>query len=581
MSLRKSSFPMAAALISLFAVTASADDDERSKVLSLVSLEYKLDGIDHARSHDLLPYLPLLTSGDFGVTEVAALSVLWEQYTIVPHRAFKSRINAVEGLFGGMKIRPPGVKDDEQDLEAAMKEARERLSGPLQEAIKRGAIAAYEGKDILAESQRGFDQGLKDGVANIIAKQADYYAAQLTLAKMQDVLWDRAMALAGRGSRPGDVDAKEVPVELRLERGRGFVISVRNLSSKDLQHVTLGAIVTKMPIQTPSAGTDLVLGALTSAMSGEDDPGATAKNAATFAASTQAYWALQKRPHRIFVHVPQLPAGKEWSTMLLRSTSELAHAESASFSLWSDELAVERGEIGGFNSLVTAARKQAEEARQQMIARRRAGMSPLGAARAGAGRPFAGSTATRRPGPATGKTGQGVMPRAGAAAKGSFARKNAEAPAEDTNSSRPEGLLKQARSSAKANPIGAAVTFRRIVSQFPKSGAAAEAADWLKEYPKRLMERAEELDRIERTRPQAVRFWRAALTAEPGSPEAAEARNKLDTLARQLWTNGEGLESAGEKVRARSIYQRLIRDVPESPEAKKARERLPKLGPAR
>lgn len=142
-------------------------------------------------------------------------------------------------------------------------------------------------------------------------------------------------------------------------------------------------------------------------------------------------------------------------------------------------------------------------------------------------------------------------------------------------------MLRQARSTADTNPISAAGTFRRVFSLYAGTPSAEEAKSWLKDYPKLLLERADELEPNDRTELEAVRFYREVLKSSASTPEAKTARAKLDALASRLSDHASDLEKSGDRLAARAVYLRLVRNVPESAEAARARERLRQLTPGR
>ncbi len=53
-------------------------------------------------------------------------------------------------------------------------------------------LAAYKKANVLDATAQGFQSGIRDLVPNGLQATADFYAAQAKLAKMQDVLWNRA-----------------------------------------------------------------------------------------------------------------------------------------------------------------------------------------------------------------------------------------------------------------------------------------------------------------------------------------------------------------------------------------------------
>ncbi len=119
---------------------ATATDEARTRVLSLVSLEYRLDGKQTPPTHDAASYLPSLTSGNIGVIEVAALSVYWERYALEMIAKDRARMVATDKFFGGMGLLTGGASGKQGiDIDQQRKEFDIKMQGPLQQAAKQGA----------------------------------------------------------------------------------------------------------------------------------------------------------------------------------------------------------------------------------------------------------------------------------------------------------------------------------------------------------------------------------------------------------------------------------------------------------
>jgi hypothetical protein len=301
---------------------AEPDVGDRSKVLGLVSLEYQLLGRDHPRNHDLQPYKPLFGSKEPGVAEVAKSSVLWELAAIRPAIADQEFQAKVEEFLGVDASGRPNL----------------------------GAIRRFIEDDFMAKSFN-----------DIIQTQNDRYKSHLRLAEMQDKLWDRAEALAKERAGKGELDPKVIDISFGPKKGVGWTIVVRNRSKEPIPCLTLTATAKRTPLPPGNPGGDLFLGALTAAITGEEDAGKVAKSGAEFQESVANYRKLQEHPVRIFAHVPTLPAGGVWEVMLLRSTQDLVHCESATFSLWGDGQSVEGKPVPRFESQVIQSRKKMED----------------------------------------------------------------------------------------------------------------------------------------------------------------------------------------------------------------------------
>jgi hypothetical protein len=335
---------------------AWAFDEESSRVLSLVSLEYKLGREKVPRSRDPQSYLRAIGSGDRPVVEVAALSMFWERYALEYAALSRERMASVDDLIGGMGLLTPGGRGPNPEIERQRKDFDARLKGPLQQAIRQGALAAFEKKDVLSVPSRGFEEEIRGGLAHALDVQANYYAVQRDLAKMQEVLWDRAEQLAKDRAKSGSLGSSDVAVILRVEPPR-LTIALQNKSSRDLHHVTLGATGVEHPRKPTNPRADLALGAGAAALGGEENARKIARSGLNQASAVQDYEAVMGRPTRIFLHLADLPAGKEVSTSFRFLPADAEKGKLGKFSLWTDEGSVEQSEIGGIPELLELFKK--------------------------------------------------------------------------------------------------------------------------------------------------------------------------------------------------------------------------------
>ena len=305
------------------AVARAADSmDDRSRVLELISLEYRIAGKDHPRTHELAPYKPLYDSAVPGVAPLAKLSTLWELAALRSGQTHKQFVSEVEDFLGF--------------------DAQGRISP--------GAIKRFVGVET-HESAFG----------ELLRVQDDRYAQLVLLAQTQDVLWDRAEALARSGAGAGSLDPKQLEITFQPRKGVGYVVVVRNRSLTPHNALTLAVGTKVKPLPPASPGGDMLLGGLAAALVGEDDAGELAKSAAAFASAAANQRKFHERPYRVFVHVPELPAGTACEAMLLRDALQLVRCEAATYSLWSPSVTVEGQAVPQFVFQATKARKKMED----------------------------------------------------------------------------------------------------------------------------------------------------------------------------------------------------------------------------
>lgn len=555
-------------VIVFFAILSSAQAvraqaPAASRLLSLVSLEHRLDGVDVPMKHDMFAYLPFFVTSNKDMLTVAAGGVLWEEGGLQLHRAARQHIGAVEGLFGGLSLRPAGAPQEvEFDFEAHDREFQARMAGPLQEAIKQGALAAIEKTDVFQAAQRGFGDGFKDSFAAILDTQAEEYRIRAELANLQDVLWNAAGRLARSGAKASPLDSNEVTVKLRIERRRGFTVVVHNQSSRDLHHVTLVASAKKAPVQVSNPGADRLLGGLTAAAIGEDDPARIRKSGEGLAKSAEAHYALRNRPARVLLHVETLPAGKELSTVFVGSTMEMMRIDAGTYWLWSDEGSLEGQAIGGMEELREEMKKNAANdpgPPNRRTPQTGSSLLPLfggGTTRPAPGDPAESPPTKTRPGTSSGAPRVGFNDLA--------------------NASAVERKLFQANNLAQVDLVQASAQFRELVAQFPKSPEATEAKEWLDSYPRLLLERAAKYPDNPTGQSQAIRLYKEVLAAKPDPAESREAKQALEDVAGKLFAAANELEEAGDQAGAARLYQQIMRDLPNTRDANAARARLRK-----
>lgn len=543
-------------------------------LLELISLECRVGDVEVPQNHDVFKYSPYLeaSDGDMAdddvvvddVVKVAVLGVFWEEYCIQRHRAIRARIGATEGFFlGGASVRPAGAAPEaEFDFDAHDAEFKARMVGPLQLAIKHGALASFENKNFVKRAQQGYDLGFKVGISNMMTATANEYRLTAEMAELQDAMWNAAGRVARTRAKPTPLDASQVAVKLRIERGRGFTIVVHNQSPHELHNLTLVANGKKTPVRVNSPNGDRLLGGLTSLLSGEDDPTKIGDAGNQLAQSTEDYYNVLNRPAHVFLHISSLPAGEEWSTVFIRSSMEMGRIESARFWLWTDEGSVESQPLGGLDEVREEMRKNA--ANNPGPPNRRdaqAGSSlvpPFGGS--GGGNGHTAPTSSANPPTANKSPSRST--------KSSFN--------DIQNSTGADRLLLQANNIANVNLVEASAQFRQIIARYPKSDEAAEAKEWLKGYPHRLIERAEKTSNNFPGHMQAILLYKEALGSKPDQADQKAAKKGLEDRAAKLLAAAIEMEDGGNKVGAARIYNQLIQDLPSSKEAAVSRSHLRK-----
>jgi hypothetical protein len=489
--------------------TATASDEARSRVLSLVSLEYQLDGKQTPRTHDAASYLPSLTSGNIAVIEVAALSVYWERYALEMIAKDRARMAAADNFFGGVGLVTGGASGKQGiDIDQQRKELDIKMQGPFQQAAKKGALAAYKKANVLDATAQGFQSGIRDLVPNGLQATADFYAAQAKLAKMQDVLWNRAEALAKGGASSRQLGGEDVEITIRLGKGKETIV-VHNKSLRDLHHVTLAAVGPDRPTRTPNTPADQTLGGLAVLMGGEEDAQKILKGAVNQAAAVRDYEAVRSRPMRVFLHVANLPAGKEMETHFRFLASDVAKGYLGKFSLWTDEGSIEGQPIGGFDELRATIRKN----RAKGPAGQKAAQSLLAAHHTEKWDLVLGGAAFHK-----------IASQYPTTEEAAEARKWLEA--------YPRALIDRADPWAKGNPTYSARLYGEVIREAPKSEEAKIAHQRLEAMAEPLLEKAMELDRTGNHR-EAALFFTLIAKELPKSEQAAAARAALGKSTRK------------------------------------------------
>jgi hypothetical protein len=260
-------------------LAAKAADDEVTRTLSLVSLEYRLAGKDVPRIHQLADHAAMATSADSLVREIAQKSVAFELAVLAPEMKEDEFYRNVEKFVGVNADGSPNV-------EAVFDRATDK-------------------------------DWFRTGLADVFAAQKATYQLQNAVGEIQDRLWDRAAALAQREAGADPIDPKALEVTFGEKKGLGATITLRNKGAADLHRVTVAAIATKKPL--PPDGSDLF---------GDN----------AFSRAVKEQRKLQMRPARVFAHVSTLPAGTTWEIVFLRESLDLARCESSKLSIWSDEM---------------------------------------------------------------------------------------------------------------------------------------------------------------------------------------------------------------------------------------------------
>jgi hypothetical protein len=335
--------------------SAAVASEDAWKVLTLVSLEYSLDGKNHLRSHDRLLYLPLLLSHNAGARDVAALSYEWERDVWALKEAHNRRVESVENFIGARTPRPPGAGPDPTQLTDPPE-----LKSAFAQAVKAGALAAFQGAKFWPEAQRAFDEKHRENIAEMFKTSANYYRVQVHLARMQVILWDRAEALAKATANGDNARGDDIQVKGVFETGKKWgTVTIRNRSNSDLEHITLAVKAPVKPLGPGSPGMDFVLGAGVSAASGENNPAKNKDAGNQLADSVADDREFRSMPVRVFVHVPKLAPGSECEVRVFRTSMEFAKTQSAAYSLWAAGVTVEGRPLPGYDAAQAAMRARA------------------------------------------------------------------------------------------------------------------------------------------------------------------------------------------------------------------------------
>ena len=240
----------------------------------------------------------------------------------------------------------------------------------------------------------------------------------------------------------------------------------------------------------------------------------------------------------------------------------MGRIESARFWLWTDEGSAESRPLGGL-----------DEVREEM--RKNAANNPGPPNRRGA---QAGSSLLPQFGGSGGGSGR-TAPTSSAnppTANKSPSRSTKSSFNDIQNSTGADRLLLQANNIANVNLVEASAQFRQIIARYPKSDEAAEAKEWLKGYPQRLIERAEKTPNNFPGHMQAILLYKEALGSKPDQADQKAAKKGLEDRAAKLLAAAIEMEDGGNKVGAARIYNQLIQDLPSSKEAAVSRSHLRK-----
>jgi hypothetical protein len=318
-------------------------------VLQLISLEYELNYQKVPRDHSLTPYVPLMSSKTDRVREVAALSAKWEIDVWDVHKAFKNRVDKVEGFLGVPTPRPANAKPDpvQPDIPAPVKAA-------LAKAEVDGVLATYDKIDSHVKTVA--DESKGGNVGAMSQSSAEFYRIQLVVAMKQSVLWNKAESLAKSAANGANTRGDDVVVKGVFEPGKTWgTVILRNKSTTDLEHVTftLTAPTKAMPPGSPAL--DFFLGA---GVVGAGKPNADANDPEAIVEALKTGFTLKdavandrafrEMPARVFVHIPKLAAGKECEVRLFRSSAEFAKTSAATYSVWADGVAAEGKALPGY-----------------------------------------------------------------------------------------------------------------------------------------------------------------------------------------------------------------------------------------
>ena len=122
-----------------------AQGNAESGLLSIVSLEYQINGDKVPREWTLLPYLPYLKMNHPGIVEVAAMATLCQEVAIQHDLAVIARQRSASDLFLLPGTDIPGSRQGTATLDSVMKEFRDVMRGPLIAAAKKGRSQPMRG----------------------------------------------------------------------------------------------------------------------------------------------------------------------------------------------------------------------------------------------------------------------------------------------------------------------------------------------------------------------------------------------------------------------------------------------------
>ncbi len=339
------------------AIVNESSREEASKLLELISLDYRLDGVEHTRIHDLGVYVPFFQSKVDQVRAVAALSCIWEMQTVVVADAYEAQMTGgLQGFLGLPMVVPQGeelVKSESGSSSMTFRGVTipESVFGMLEEMKQQGALKAFEQAPFWATpADVGDSGGPQSGFGNFISKTAQYYQANLTSMVMQQILWDEAEKLGRATAKGGNTRAGDVEIQMIWEGPKWGTMLVKNKSKKPIKHVTISMVAPRQENVSASPKFDASMGALGSRVTGEEDPRYIALTAATFADAVAAERGMQEVPIRVYAYIDELGPSQEFERVVFKSGLAFATTKGAYYSLWADGISIENQPLPGYEA---------------------------------------------------------------------------------------------------------------------------------------------------------------------------------------------------------------------------------------
>ena len=320
----------------------AGDVGEVSGVLALVSDDYQFGDQTNSRVPDLQRYIPFLQSRNARVREVAALSAVWQQdasLLMVSHDVQ----NSLDDLVG---FETPGTSSrqlfDPNSVKSHVRQA-------LFRAISGGALTGYTNKNFWRDAETIFPAVRDRSADDMFKGQSNANACQLILAKMRAILHDRAEAMGRSVAGPVNSRPNDLVVTGVFVRGQHWgTVRISNRSSTAISHVTL-SLRSDKSAAVRNRGLEGLLVGVASTAGGNDLP-EQAKAANDFIESIDSWFSTDEMPIRVLIHLPVIPAGGQCEVPLFDSSQEFAKTRSAVYSLWADQVVLERQPLPGYEA---------------------------------------------------------------------------------------------------------------------------------------------------------------------------------------------------------------------------------------